>query len=278
MRALSTVLSPLELQLLGGIFLSLVVSLLAWRTHALSTSGMLAALLTGSLIFGLGGLPWAALLLGFFISSSALSKAFARRKAAINEKYAKGSQRDWGQVLANGGLGTLLALVYAAKPGQTWTWVAFAGAMAAVNADTWATELGVFSAIPPRLISNGNTVEAGTSGGVTPLGYLAALGGAAFIAAVAAAFTPGRNILIELTVIILGGVAGSSFDSLLGATAQAIYYCPTCQKETERHPIHSCGSQTQRLRGWRWLNNDWVNFACSLAGALVAVGLSALFF
>jgi len=150
--------------------------------------------------------------------------------------------------------------------------------MAAVNADTWATELGVFSAIPPLLISNGKTVEAGTSGGITPLGYLAALGGAAFIAAVAAAFTPGRNILIELTVIILGGVAGSSFDSLLGATAQAIYYCPTCQKETERHPIHSCGSQTQRLRGWRWLNNDWVNFACSLAGALVAVGLSALFF
>jgi uncharacterized protein (TIGR00297 family) len=237
---------------------------------------MYAALLTGSLIFGLGGLPWAALLLGFFISSSALSKAFARRKAAINEKFAKGSQRDWGQVLANGGLGTLLVLAYAAYPGAAWIWIAFAGAMAAVNADTWATEMGVFSAIPPRLISNGKKVEAGTSGGVTPLGYLAALGGATLITVLAAAFTPGRNTLIQLSTIILGGVAGSSFDSLLGATVQAIYYCPTCQKETERHPRHSCGSQTQHVRGWRWLNNDWVNFACSLAGSLVAVGLWAL--
>jgi uncharacterized membrane protein len=27
------------------------------------------------------------------------------------------------------------------------------------------------------------------------------------------------------------------------------------------------------MRGWRWLNNDMVNLLCSLAGALVAVGL-----
>ena len=267
---------PLPLQLLVGLVLGVLIALLAWRAEALNRSGAAAAAVTGGLIFGLGGLQWAALLLAFFISSSALSKAFARRKAGLSEKFAKGAQRDWGQVLANGGLGTLLALALVAFPAQSWPWIAFAGAMAAVNADTWATEVGVFSASQPRLITTGKVVEAGTSGGVTALGYLAALCGAALIAVIAAAFTPGGDQLIQAAGITLAGLAGASFDSILGATVQGIYYCPSCQKETERHPHHTCGSQTIHLRGWRWLNNDWVNLFCSLMGALAALGLSRL--
>ena len=67
-------------------------------------------MLSGGLIFGLGGIPWAVLLLAFFISSSLLSRAFAASKFVLAEKFAKGSRRDYGQVLANGGLGALLAL------------------------------------------------------------------------------------------------------------------------------------------------------------------------
>jgi uncharacterized membrane protein len=69
----------------------------------------------------------------------------------------------------------------------------------------------------------------------------------------------------------VGGVAGSLFDSLLGATVQAIYWCDGCQKETERR-VHRCGVETRRLRGWPWLNNDLVNFAASAVGALAAAG------
>jgi uncharacterized protein (TIGR00297 family) len=134
---------------------------------------MVAAILTGGLIFGFGGLPWAALLLTFFVSSSALSKAFKRRKAELAEKFSKGSQRDWGQVLANGGLGALLAIGFAFKPHPNWIWLAFAGAMAAVNADTWSTELGVLSPVPPRMITSGKQVERGTSGGISLTGTLA---------------------------------------------------------------------------------------------------------
>ena len=268
--------SPLSLQLLLGLALGALIALLAWRVGALSRSGAFAAAITGGLIFGFGGLPWAALLLAFFISSSTLSKAFARRKAGLSEKFAKGAQRDWGKVLANGGLGTLFVLVLFAFPAQSWPWIAFAGAMAAVNADTWATEVGVFSASRPRLITTGKVVEAGTSGGVTALGYLAALCGAALIAVIAAAFTPDGEQLLQAAGISLAGLAGASFDSILGATVQGIYYCPTCQKETERYPRHTCGNQTIHQRGWRWLNNDWVNFFCSLMGAIGAIGLSML--
>ncbi len=261
------------MQLLYGFILGAAIGALAWRFHALSPSGALAATLTGGLIFGLGGVPWAVLLLTFFISSSALSKAFGARKAALSEKFAKGSVRDWGQVLANGGLGALLAIAHALYPAQVWPWVAFAGAMAAVNADTWATEMGVLSPVPPRLISTWKMVERGASGGVTLLGILSSLAGAALVGLAAVLF-PGQDGGLSLLVFALpGGLAGSLFDSLLGATVQAIYYCPSCKKETERHPLHLCGNETTLAHGWPWLNNDLVNFACSLIGALVAVGL-----
>ncbi len=261
------------MQLIFGFLLGAAIGLSAWRLGALSPSGALAATFTGGLIFGLGGVPWAVLLLAFFVSSSALSKAFSARKAALSEKFAKGSRRDWGQVLANGGLGALLAVIHAINPSQAWPWVAFAGAMAAVNADTWATELGVLSQSPPRLVSTWRKVERGVSGGVTLLGSLSSLGGAALIATAAILF-PGQGGGLALSgFAILGGAAGSLFDSFLGATVQAIYYCPSCCKETERHPLHLCGSPTTLSRGWSWLNNDLVNFACSAMGALVATVL-----
>ena len=78
------------------------------------------------------------------------------------------------------------------------------------------------------------------------------------------------RIRFVLVAIILGGLAGSLVDSLLGATFQAIYHCPACDKETERHPTHTCGAVTLQVRGWRWLNNDVVNLICSLMGAVMA--------
>ena len=123
------------------------------------------------------------------------------------------------------------------------------------------------------MITNGKEVERGTSGGVTLAGYLAALVGAGLIGLAAALFTLKVPWLEFAGSITLAGLAGSTFDSFLGATVQAIYYCPQCQKETERYPVHGCGTETRQIRGWRWLNNDMVNLLCSLMGALVAVGV-----
>lgn len=261
------------LQLSVGLFLGALVAILAWRMKALSSSGAVAATLTGGVIFGLGGLAWATLLLTFFITSSLLSRLFRGRKAGLNEKFSKGSQRDYGQVLANGGIGAVLAILSVLFPKTELWWVAFAGAMAAVNADTWATELGVLSRSAPRLITTGKVVERGASGGVTGLGCAAMATGATIVAgagAVVNASTPWTGFILA---VILGGIAGAVVDSLLGASVQAIYLCPVCQKETERYPTHSCGARTLWQRGWRWLNNDWVNFLCSLAGAGIAAGI-----
>lgn len=265
-------------QLILGLLLGVFIAVIAWRAHALSRSGALAAAITGGAIFGLGGVPWAVLLLTFFISSSTLSRLFAGRKSLYNENYAKSDQRDWGQVLANGGLGLALVIIQVPFSQQMDWWAAYVGAMAAVNADTWATELGVLSPSRPRLITSGKVVERGASGGITLWGSLAALGGAFLIGFVAWLFQPGNGYsfytaLRWITVAVMAGLGGSFFDSLLGASLQAIYHCPICNRDTEKHPFHTCGGQTELVRGWRWMNNDLVNFICSLVGGGLAVCL-----
>lgn len=266
------------MELIIGFILSVLIGVLAYRAGALNRSGVYAAILTGGLIFGLGGFSWAVLLLTFFISSSLLSRAFASRKLIIHDKFSKGSQRDAGQVLANGGLGAILVVLYALAPDQGWHWIAFAGAMAAVNADTWATELGMLSIKPPRLITNGQIVERGISGGVSFVGYSAGLGGALLVGIVAGGLS-GLSEAFPLLVLVVtvGGVFGATFDSFLGATVQAIYTCTVCGKETERYPLHTCGTETTQMRGWSWLSNDVVNFACSVVGAGTALTLWLLF-
>jgi len=260
------------MQILLGFILSVLASYLAYRVHSLNKSGALAAVIVGTIVFGLGGWQWAALLLAFFITSSGLSRLFKKRKQGLDEKFSKGHERDAGQVFGNGGLATAFVLVHALYPESSVGWVGFAASLAAVNADTWATELGVLNPHPPRLITKINqVVEKGTSGGISTIGTLASLAGSALIGLLAASLYPAPDTVKVFLILTLSGLAGSLFDSFLGATVQAMYYCPTDKKETEKHPYHTCGTETTHIRGWAWLNNDWVNGACGAFGALFAL-------
>ena len=276
----------LALQISAGLVLSVAVAWLAYRRQSLSRSGVYGAVLVGTLIFGLGGWPWGLLLIAFFASSSALSHYRLQQKEVISRHFAKTGCRDLGQVLANGGLGALLAIAFRLTGGsQPWLFFAFAGAMAAVNADTWATELGLLSRKKPRVITTLEEAEPGTSGAVSWLGLAASLAGAWLIGFLALVFQVTKELLAAGTanprlawlplVAALGGMVGSLFDSILGATLQATYYCMHCGTETER-PVHGCGRQPLYVRGWHWLGNDWVNLLSSLAGALAAAGLGWL--
>ncbi len=256
------------MQLLIGFILAIIIAVLAYRAHSLDQSGAVAATVVGTVVFGLGGWQWAILLLIFFITSSALSRLFKKRKQDLDEKFSKGHERDAGQVFGNGGLATVFVLVHFLIPESSVGWIGFAAALAAVNADTWATELGVLNPTPPRMITDPRRrVEKGTSGGVSLFGTFASLLGSAIIAFPAALFAADWSLFLLIT---FSGLAGSLFDSLLGATVQAMYYCPTDKKETEKHPLHTCGTETVHIRGWKWLDNDWVNFACGAFGTLIA--------
>jgi len=265
-------------QLAFSVAFSSIIAWAGYRGRSLSPSGAVGAILVGTLTFGLGGWTWGLLLIAFFISSSLLSHYRQDDKRRLAEKFAKTGQRNLGQALANGGWGAILAIAYFCQPDPI-LFAAFVGTMAAVNADTWATELGVLSPTTPRLLTTGQRVSVGTSGGVTALGTIAAFGGGLLIGLAALVLGQVEAIwgsgalnghyLWLVPIGILGGLAGSTFDSLLGATAQGIYYCSQCQKETEAR-IHRCGQPARHLRGWRWLNNDLVNFGSSIMGSLMA--------
>lgn len=262
-------------QMLIGLAIAGAIAAAGWRLRSLAPSGAVAAALLGALTFGIGGLPAAVLLVVFFVSSSLLTRLFAKRKRALAKTFSKGGRRDWAQVLANGGPALLVLLL----AGLDWLpvslgWLCFAAALASVNADTWATELGVLSAAAPRLITTGRSVPKGTSGGISAAGSLAAAAGALLIGAVGAALVR-VDVLPFLLTVTTAGLLGACFDSLLGATVQAIYYCPKCKKETERHPLHTCGTQTQLRRGLAWMDNDLVNFLSALFGVLVALAAAA---
>ncbi|HRJ75945.1 MAG TPA: DUF92 domain-containing protein, partial [Anaerolineales bacterium] len=250
------------MQLLYGFLLAIIISFLAYKAHSLNKSGAVAAFFVGIIIFGIGGWKWAILLLTFFVTSSALSRAFKKKKQNLDEKFSKGHQRDAGQVFGNGGIPAFFAALNFFYPNDPIIWLCFSASLAAVNADTWGTELGVLNKTPPRMITNLNKiVENGTSGGISLTGTLASIAGSALIALLASLLTSNWSIFL---IITLAGLMASLFDSLLGGTVQAMYFCPKENKETEKHPIHTCGTQTIHLRGWKWLNNDLVNFACGL--------------
>src|SRR5258708_35236280 len=130
------------MQLLLGFLVAVIICYAAFRVHSLSKDGAYAAAAVGTIVFGLGGWQWSLLLLTFFVSSSALTRAFGRGQGELSEKYSKGGQRDTGQVLGNGGVAVIFVLLHLLKLSAAWPLLGYAGALAAVHADTWAPELG----------------------------------------------------------------------------------------------------------------------------------------
>lgn len=195
----------------------------------LTRRGAAAALAVG--VATLWGFGWRGLilLLAFFVSSSLLTAA-AKKSAAKGGEKSGGGRRNARQVVANGGIAAVAALA------GNWAW--FAGALAAANADTWATEIGSHSPTPPRLITNWTTVPAGTDGGMTLLGTAGGIAGAALVGTLSSLF--GHDAAMAL---IGAGTAGMIMDSLLGAIGQGKV---------------------------RWIDNDAVNVAATLTGAVCA--------
>ncbi len=264
-------------RLLLGLALSSGIGLLAYSRRSLTKGGAAGAVVTGTTISGLGGWSWGLSLIYFFVSSTLLSHLREKEKAqTAADKFSKGSRRDLAQVAANGGVASLCAALNGtvrSKTAQDALCAAFTGALATATADTWATELGVLGSRRPRLITSGRPVAPGTSGGITPLGSAASALGALSLGLIFWATRGSRGSLARLPLIsLLSGLAGSVCDSLLGATVQAMYVCPLCQRETER-TVHSCGTRTRYLRGISWCNNDVVNLFATCAGSLTALVL-----
>ncbi|MBM7693300.1 uncharacterized protein (TIGR00297 family) [Peribacillus deserti] len=238
------------------IFLIIILTAWAgWKQKFLTGSGAFASVLVGIAVAA--GFGWKGLLiLGcFFASSSFWSKFKNTVKKPIDEKLMKGSQRDWYQVLANGGTSAVIAVIHFFQP-EDVTLILFLVSIAAANSDTWASELGVLSKARPVSILSFKRVDKGTSGAVSIFGTFSALMASFFIACVSAIIFGVASI--SFLIIITGfGFLGSMYDTLIGALLQPEYKCLECGLQTEK--IVHCHQKTQKIKGTKLLNNDLVN-------------------
>ncbi len=241
----------------GG--LALVGRALGWLT----TSGTLAAVLVGTGVLVGRGFAGAALLGLFFVSGSLLTR-LSRRVSSERDGF-QTSRRNARQVIANSAWAAVAAFVPAAAGG----WPLFAGALSAAQADTWATEIGAWSRTRPRLISTGEPVPHGTSGGISVAGTVGGVIGAVTTAALA--LWLGASASASVAALV-GGILGMFADSWCGASMQAAYYCDACRAKTEQRR-HVCGRYARATRGFAWFDNDAVNLVATGTGAMTALGV-----
>jgi uncharacterized protein (TIGR00297 family) len=255
------------------ICLSLGGAFFAYRRKSLTFSAALGAFFLGVALYLAGGPLFFILLMVFFLSSTFLSHFKASFKDSIEARiHAKSGPRDIIQVGANGGAALIMAVPFALSQNPAYL-VAVAAAFAACNADTWASEIGILSRKAPVSLLTLKPVIPGLSGGVSPLGLLASLGGSAVVALTYglyqfAAGNSGVLLWLQIGIITLGGLLGSILDSFMGAAIQAKYISHETGELTEK-PDHN-NKPNQLYSGITFVNNDFVNFASSLlAAALV---------
>jgi len=183
-----------------------------------------------------------------FVSSSVFTRLGTEKKSKLHNVRPEDAKRSWVQAICNLGPACAAVAVNAVVPNDYAEVAAFAS-IAAANADTWSSELGVLSRKQPRFILSRRVVHPGISGGVTAFGMLAACAGAVAIAGV---YALTHADMFGTWCIALAGVAGSVFDSILGEKYQAGF-----RREGHASELFEHGNHLQK--GYTWMTNDVVN-------------------
>lgn len=245
--------------------LGITIAFLSYKLHLVTFGGSAAVFILAVIIYGIGRWNWTVPILAFFLLSSLLSRIGKTKKQNLERIVAKSEVRDEGQVFANGGVAGILVLLWYLFPGHFDIYYLFLASISAVTADTWATEIGTLSGRSPRSIITFKVEEPGTSGGVSLMGFVGGAAGSVIVIAISVPFSPVAIPQSMFIKLIAAGTIGSVCDSILGATVQARYknndMMITEQEQTGniRHTL---------VHGIRGIDNDLVNWACALCGAI----------
>lgn len=209
---------------------------------------------------------------------SGLAALFTTSIVAVLLGKLPGAQRDRPRTLkhvsANGLPVALSALLTIGFPDEYHGRAFFCGCLAYLGADVVATQVGGRYGGTPRSVLTGRVLARGESGGVTLLGLVASVLGAAIPLYVWMSWNPApRQLLpVEVRLFASAGFAAALLDSVLGAALQYRGRDPTTKTMTELRFID--GRPTERVSGVRWLDDDAVNLVSGLAAG--ALGVAAL--
>lgn len=239
--------------------LGLIVSLLSYKFKFLDLGGSLLTFLLALFIYGLGSWKWTVPIVTFFLFSSVLSKIADRLNSKnLKELVEKGSQRDYKQVLANGGIPLLICFLNFLIQDVNFDWyLIYVLAVAISTSDTWSTEIGTLFGRKFFLITSLQKVERGISGGISLIGTIGGIVGA-FVIILSSMFFIHLK-LSQILILIFFSVLGNLFDSFLGATLQVKFKCGSCNQVNEKK-FH-CGIKTVRVKGINFIDNDFVNLS-----------------
>ena len=144
-----------------GVSISLVIAGLAYLKKSLTVSGLIAAVIFGTILYVYGGIVvWISLIM-FFISSSLLTKLHEKREV---DKEHKG--RNYIQVISNALPAAIFSVLYFYFDNLIFL-IGAVVAIAASNSDTWASEIGILSKGKTRYIVNFKLAPIGISSGIT---------------------------------------------------------------------------------------------------------------
>jgi uncharacterized protein (TIGR00297 family) len=210
----------LEVRIVQGLLVNALFAWLALRSKSIDAGGALSALLIGTVITASFGLAGFALMAGFFLVGSAVTKLGYARKAALGIAQEKGGARGWRNAFANGGIPALLALfgLLSEGPARTAYLLAYAAAVATAAADTCSSEIGKAYGKRTFLITTLQPVSAGTEGAVSVEGTLGGLFGAAFIASLGV--LTGLFASEGALVVTVAGFLGALAESVIGTVAE----------------------------------------------------------
>lgn len=273
---------------LVAIFATLLVAWYGLKKKSLDKSGAIAGVAVGFLLT-ISSMCFFTSLMSFFLLASKATKYKASMKKKLEDDFKEGGQRNWVQVICNGGIASQFAMLYMLDNGvgempvdfskhylSSYFSMAVLGALACSCGDTFSSELGAVFRYntDPRLITTFRKVPKGTNGGVSLVGTISSLIGGLIVGVsyyLTLIFSLSDDYLQKCPpqwpIIVLGilsGFLGSTIDSYIGATLQYSGYNRLTNKVVE-----TPGKGVDDICGWAILDNHSVNLLSSLCCGLL---------
>jgi len=264
-----------------AVIISVLMACALFKWNWLTISGALMAWFLAFVVVFLA--KWSIFpLVTFLVLGSLAGKIRANAKDGGDAK--QGKARDHWQVLANGGIFMLLAML--AFLNESGWLESFLGihtevlrfsetchllaliSLSVSCADTLSSDFGRVWGGSPRNIITGKRMIKGVSGGVTGAGFVGAFLGAVSIA-IFVFWTELSSLgssVYTFWLIAFFGFIGSILDSVLGVLFQAKYL------DDSGNQVDSSDSGRRSMAaGYRWVTNDVVNAVTGVLMLLVAV-------